>query len=188
MSFVACDFCAHLGFYRRGILGAYWNLVFIYSSSIWLKALLFFTLNVMMNILGCSLLMHNAFFIVLLAGLLGLSPKRHSRRNWLSHNELLEEYGNFYNSISIFFHGYFSLHLPFTWGFFIKIQSESYGELTEDSSIKIMYRISSYSFRGNYSFLNLTLFTVTFGDSTYGCGNYSREETIQGRKLFAEIR
>ena len=29
---------------------------------------------------------------------------------------------------------------------------------------------------------------MTFGDSTYRCGNYSREETIQGRKLFAEIR
>jgi hypothetical protein len=29
---------------------------------------------------------------------------------------------------------------------------------------------------------------VTFGESTYRCGNYSREETIQGRKLFAEIR
>jgi hypothetical protein len=41
------------------------------------------------------------------------------------------------------------------------------------------YRISSYSLRGNYSFLNLT-----FGDSTYKCGNYSRKETIQGRKLF----
>ena len=26
------------------------------------------------------------------------------------------------------------------------------------------------------------------GHSTYRCGNYSREETIQGRKLFAEIR
>ena len=50
------------------------------------------------------------------------------------------------------------------------------------------YRISSYSFRGNYSFLNLTLCTVTFGNSTYRCGYYSREETIQGRKLYEEIR
>ena len=50
------------------------------------------------------------------------------------------------------------------------------------------YRISAYSFRGNYSFLNLTLCTVTFGNSTYRCGNYSREETIQGRKLYEEIR
>ena len=54
------------------------------------------------------------------------------------------------------------------------------------------YRISANSFRGNYSFLNLALFTVTF-DLYYinlnSCrGNYSREETIQGRKLFAEIR
>ena len=52
----------------------------------------------------------------------------------------------------------------------------------------LAYRISSYSFRGNYSFLNLTLCTVTFGNSTYRCGNYSREETIQGRKLYEEIR
>ena len=35
------------------------------------------------------------------------------------------------------------------------------------------YRISSYSFRGNYSFLNLTLCTVTFCYSTYRCGIYS---------------
>ena len=48
---------------------------------------------------------------------------------------------------------------------------------------KIRYHISSYSFRGNYSFLNLTRCTVTFDHSTYRCGNYSREETIQGRKL-----
>ena len=53
---------------------------------------------------------------------------------------------------------------------------------------KYMYRISANSFRGNYSFLNLSLCTVTFDHSTYRCGNYSREETIQGRKLFAEIR
>jgi hypothetical protein len=52
-----------------------------------------------------------------------------------------------------------------------------------------VYRISSYSFRGNYSFLNLTLCnTVSFGDSAYKCGNYSREETIQGQKLYEEIR
>ena len=130
-------------------LVAYWNLVFIYSSSIWLKAfkVLFcrfinffhFKGYVEYFSLGSALLMHNAFFIVLLAGLLGLSPERHSRRNRLLHNELLEEYGNFYNSTSIFFHGYFSLYLPFTWGFFIKDQSESYGELTADSSIRIMY-------------------------------------------------
>ena len=47
-------------------------------------------------------------------------------------------------------------------------------------------------FRGNYSFLNLALFTVTFDlyfINLNSCrGNYSREETIQGRKLFAEIR
>ena len=61
------------------------------------------------------------------------------------------------------------------------------------------YRISANSFRGNYCFFefnlekvrtysNLTLCTVTFDHSTYRCRNYSREETIQGRKLFAEIR
>ena len=54
------------------------------------------------------------------------------------------------------------------------------------------YRISANSFRGNYSFLNLAFFTVTFDlyfINLNSCrGNYSREETIQGRKLFAEIR
>ena len=34
-----------------------------------------------------------------------------------------------------------------------------------------------------YSFLNLTLCTVTFGNSTYRCGNYSREETIRGNTV-----
>ena len=29
---------------------------------------------------------------------------------------------------------------------------------------------------------------MTFDHSTYKCGNYSREETIQGRKLYEEIR
>ena len=41
------------------------------------------------------------------------------------------------------------------------------------------YRIAANSFRGNYSFLNLTLCTVTFAHSTY-----RDAETIQGRKLF----
>ena len=50
------------------------------------------------------------------------------------------------------------------------------------------YHISANSFRGNYPFLNLTLCTVTFGNSTFMCGNYSREETIQGLKLYEEIR
>ena len=57
---------------------------------------------------------------------------------------------------------------------------------------KKTYRISANSFRGNYSFLNLALCTVTFDlyfINLNSCrGNYSREETIQGRKLFAEIR
>ena len=51
-----------------------------------------------------------------------------------------------------------------------------------------MYRISANSFRGNYPFLKKILCTVTFDHSTYRCGKYSREETIQGRKLFTEIR
>ena len=42
------------------------------------------------------------------------------------------------------------------------------------------YRISANIFRGNYSFLNSTLCSVTFGHSKYRCGNYSRVETIRG--------
>ena len=38
--------------------------------------------------------------------------------------------------------------------------------LDNGQNAKLKYRISANSFRGNYSFLNLTLFTVTFGDST----------------------
>ena len=45
-----------------------------------------------------------------------------------------------------------------------------------------IYRISANSFRVNYSFLNLTLSTVTLVTVHMGA------ETIQGRKLFAEIR
>ena len=61
--------------------------------------------------------------------------------------------------------------------------------MMKNSKLKFSeYRISANSFRGNYSFLNLTLCSVTFGHSTYRCGNYSREETIEGRKLFVEIR
>ena len=37
---------------------------------------------------------------------------------------------------------------------------------TDADYMKFKYRISSYSFRGNYSFLTLALCTVTFGDST----------------------
>ena len=49
------------------------------------------------------------------------------------------------------------------------------------------YRMSSYSFRGNYSFLKLALCTVTFGDSTWKCGNYSRLETIRGNRVFNKM-
>ena len=37
-------------------------------------------------------------------------------------------------------------------------------------------------------FLNLAIRTVTFDHSKYVCGHYSREETIQGRKVFTEIQ
>ena len=56
------------------------------------------------------------------------------------------------------------------------------------------YRISANSFRGNYSFLKLfgqrsQYISIKFPlhKPSENCGNYSREETIQGRKLFAEI-
>ena len=40
----------------------------------------------------------------------------------------------------------------------------------------------------NYSFFEFNVMYCEFGNSTYRCGNYSREETIQGRKLYEEIR
>ena len=48
--------------------------------------------------------------------------------------------------------------------------------------LNLPYRISANSFRGNYSFLNLSLCIVTFGTVHTGA------ETIQGRKLYAEVR
>ena len=48
---------------------------------------------------------------------------------------------------------------------------------------QLLYRISVNSFCGNYSFLNLTLSTVTFDYTTYRCGNYSRAETIWGNTV-----
>ena len=49
------------------------------------------------------------------------------------------------------------------------------------------YRISSYSFRGNYSFLNLTLCTVTLlwpkVRKLFKGWNYSRTETICGNTV-----
>ena len=45
------------------------------------------------------------------------------------------------------------------------IRVSSFPKLFLNDKIYI-YRISANSFRGNYSFLNLTLFTVTFGHST----------------------
>ena len=46
------------------------------------------------------------------------------------------------------------------------------------------YRISSYSFRGNYSFLTLALCTVTFDLSTWMCGNYSREDYSRAKTIW----
>ena len=78
--------------------------------------------------LGFPLLIHDAFFIVRLTSILGVSNERHSWRDKLLYNDLLEEYGHFYYSTSIFFHGYFSLHLPFSQEFSITVQSESYSK------------------------------------------------------------
>ena len=63
-----------------------------------------------------------------------------------------------------------------------------FGQTSIEFLFFLSYRISTNSFRGNYSFLELTLCTVTFDHSTYRCRNYSREETVQGQKLFAEIQ
>ena len=122
--------------------GCVWGIFGKYLQSCFTTSLVSFILKFMLNFfLGFSLLIHDLFFILPLIGILGLSSKRHSWRNWLSFNVLLVEYGKCFNFTSIFFHGYFSLYLPFTWRFFTKIQSESYGELTANSSIKTMYQL-----------------------------------------------
>ena len=46
----------------------------------------------------------------------------------------------------------------------------------------LYYRISANSFRGNYSFLNLTLCTVTFGVTVH-----TGAETIRGNTVFRNI-
>ena len=63
---------------------------------------------------------------------------------------------------------------------FSKVQS---GKITMCKGQLTKYRISANSFRRNYSFLKLALSTVTFGDSTQKCGEYSREETIRGNTV-----
>ena len=59
------------------------------------------------------------------------------------------------------------------------------------------YHISANSFGGNYSFLNLEIvenssscrkFQFLPDKMNFCCRKYSREETIQARKLFAEIK
>ena len=59
------------------------------------------------------------------------------------------------------------------------------------------YSISLYSFQGNYSFFNLDIVGNLISSRNisisylvhwiFGCKNYSREETIQGWKLYDEI-
>ena len=66
------------------------------------------------------------------------------------------------------------------------VEGLSWAEVEQCEVSKNKYCISENSVRRNYSFLNLVLYTVTFG--TLKCGNYSREETIQGQKLFTEIQ
>jgi hypothetical protein len=63
------------------------------------------------------------------------------------------------------------------------IQAAAYnGVRYTNCSTKIKYRISSYSFRGNYSFLNLEIQRSQYirpKVTVHKCA-----ETIQGRKLF----
>ena len=60
-----------------------------------------------------------------------------------------------------------------------------------DTKYLCKYRISANSFRGNYSFLNLASFTVTFDlyfINLNSCrGNYSREETICGITVIGDL-
>ena len=61
-------------------------------------------------------------------------------------------------------------------------QNENIDDVASDSG----YRISSYSFRGNYSFLNLEIQRSKYirpKVTAHKCA-----ETIQGRKLYEEIR
>ena len=59
-------------------------------------------------------------------------------------------------------------------------------DLCTDTLQKIEYRISSYSFRGNYSFFDLEIQRLQYirpKVTLHKCA-----ETIQGRKLYEEIR
>ena len=95
-----------------------------------------------------------------------------------------------YNLRVCLLHGFVPVSASFILAAILFAQSKALRRtfLVFSSRLFSRYRISVISFRGNYSFLNLTLCTVTFGNSTYRCGNYSREEIIQGRKLYEEIR
>ena len=61
-----------------------------------------------------DLLMYGTSFIVPLTCLLGVSHEKYPWRIRLLYFAPLEDYGNFCNTTSIFFHGYLSLHLPCT--------------------------------------------------------------------------
>ena len=49
--------------------------------------------------------------------------------------------------------------------------------IKQKKSGNLLYEVRQLFKGGNYSIIG-----------GFGCGNYSREESIQGRKLFAEIR
>ena len=64
-------------------------------------------------------------------------------------------------------------------------------------SLTSVLNVFCHSFHGNYSFLNLKIVTIQIvaaifqfftEQSDYCCGNYSREETNQGRNLYEEIK
>ena len=56
-------------------------------------------------------------------------------------------------------------------------------KMTQKNRTSFMYDPIPYFLCGNYSFLNLEIVANSF------CyGNYSREESILGRKLYEEIR
>ena len=78
--------------------------------------------------LDFGLIKYGASFIVHVTVSLGVSTEKHHWRIRLLHFHLLADYWIVWNSTSIFFHGYLSLHLPFTWGFSINIPSDSYSK------------------------------------------------------------
>ena len=68
--------------------------------------------------------------------------------------------------------------------FFCQIHHHKKTRKQENCYIACRNRISSYSFRGNYSFLNLEIQRYIRPKVTVRKG----AETIQGRKLYEEVR